>query len=271
MELGQLPAQRYLPLPAKSVRQVPEGGNQLVGGLVEDHGPLLPPQGLQVGPAVFLVHGQKALKGEAAGGLAGGCQRRDQGAGTRDGYHRDPGSGTQGHHLLPRVGDGRHPRVRDQSTALPCQQAVQHRLTAGCGVVPVVGDHRLLQPQMVEELHCHPGVFCGNEVRLRQSIRHPRGDVPQIADGSRDQIEGSCHALCSFPPPPTLGQGGSVCFHGAIITQDPPFFYPRTELRAAHFFSVPFPAQSSPLPYDMPPLSQRGRRGTPRRPLAVLS
>ncbi len=198
MELGQLPAQRYLPLPAKSVRQVPEGGNQLVGRLVEDHGPLLPRQGFQVGPAVFLVHGQKALKGEAAGGQAGGCQRRDQGAGTRDGYHRDPGSGTQGHQILPGSEMAGIPASVTRAQLSPCQQAVQHRLTAGCGVVPVVGDHRLLQPQMVEELHCHPGVFCGNEVRLRQSIRHPRGDVPQIADGSRDQIEGSCHAYAPF-------------------------------------------------------------------------
>ena len=98
---------------------------------------------------------------------------------------------------------------------------------------------------MVEELHCHPGVFCGNEVRLRQSIRHPRGDVPQIADGSRDQIEGSCHAYAPFRRP-TLGQGGSFCFHGAIITQDPPFFYPRTELRAAHFSPSPFPLKAAP-------------------------
>ena len=97
-------------------------------GLIEDHGAPLPPQGLQMGPAVFLVHGEKSLKGKAPGGQAGGCQGGHQGAGTRNGHHIHPLFSAQSHQFLTGITDGRGARVGDQGAALPGQQAVQNRL-----------------------------------------------------------------------------------------------------------------------------------------------
>ncbi len=71
----------------------------------------------------------------------------------------------------------------------PASRRLQHRLAAGPGVVAVVGDHGLFQPQVVEQLQGHPGVLGGDEVRLRQGLRHPPGDVPQVADGGGYQID----------------------------------------------------------------------------------
>ena len=131
-----------------------------------------------MGAAVFLVHGQKALKGEAACGLAGGRQSGYQGTGTRDGTHRDPQGGALGHQLLAGVGDGGHPCVGDQGAILSSQQPVQHRPAAAVGIVAVIGHHGLFQPQVIEQFDGYPCVFGGDEVRLSQSVRHPLGDIP---------------------------------------------------------------------------------------------
>ena len=171
------------PVRPEGLRQVGQCGGQLVGGLVEDHSPLLPPEGLQVAAAVLLVHGQKALEGEPAGGQAGHRQGGDQGAGAWYGHHRDVPLRTLGHQLLPRVGHRRGTRVGDQGPVLPGEQALQHRLPAGAGVVAVVGEQGLFQPQVVEQLQGHPGVLGGEEVHRLQRLGAPPGDVPQVADG----------------------------------------------------------------------------------------
>ena len=152
-----------------------------------------------MGTAVFLVHGQKALKGEAPGGLAGGGQGRDQGAGAGDGHHGDALLGAPGHQLLPRVRDGGHPRVGDQGAVLPRQQPVQHRLAPRLRVVAVIGQHGLFQPQVIEQLDGHPGVLRRDKVRLRQGLGHALGDVPQVADGRGDQIKRACHEILLSP------------------------------------------------------------------------
>ena len=142
-----------------------------------------------MGLAVFLVHRQKTLEGKPPRGLAGDGQGGHQGAGPGNGAHWNTRSAALGHQLLPGVGDGGGARVGDQGTALPGLEPVQDSLPAGPGVVPVVGDHRLFKPQVVEQLHRHPGVLGGDKVRLFQCLRHPPGDIPQVADGSRDQIQ----------------------------------------------------------------------------------
>ena len=53
MELGQLPAQADAPVRAKGLPQVLQGGQQLVGGFVENHGALFRLQRLQVLPAAL--------------------------------------------------------------------------------------------------------------------------------------------------------------------------------------------------------------------------
>ena len=164
-----------------------------MGRLIENHGAPLPLQFLQVGAAVLLVHGQEALEGEPAGGQAGHRQGGDQGAVTRDGHHIHPILGAEGHQLLAGVGHRRGARVGDQGAALPGQQAAEHRLAPRPGVVAVIGEHGLFQPQVVEQLEGHPGILRGNKIHLPQGVRDAPGDVPQVADGGGYQIQRSGH------------------------------------------------------------------------------
>ena len=62
VELGQFPAQGDGPVGAQGVRQIPEGGGQLVGGLVEDQGPLLPRSCSSRARRFFLFMGRKPSK-----------------------------------------------------------------------------------------------------------------------------------------------------------------------------------------------------------------
>ena len=142
-----------------------------------------------MGPAVLFVHSQKALKGKPPCGLAGDGQGRYQSAGAGYGADGNPRLPAAGHQLLPGVGDGGGARVGDQGAALPGLKPAQDSLSAGLGAVPVVGDHGLFKPQVVEQLHRHPGILGGDKVRLFQRIRHPPGDIPQVADGGGDQIQ----------------------------------------------------------------------------------
>ena len=56
------PGTEISPAPGQKCPPSPGGWQPACGGLVEDHGPLLPPQGTPGGPGGFLVHGQKPSK-----------------------------------------------------------------------------------------------------------------------------------------------------------------------------------------------------------------
>ena len=155
---------------------------------MEDHGPLLLLEAFQVGPAVLLVHGQKALEGEPGGGQARDRQGVHKGAGPRNGHHRDILGGTLGHQLLAGVADGRGAGVGDQGAALPGQQTGDQLIPPGVGIVAVIAHHGLLDVQVVQELHRHPGVLCGDEIHRPQGVSRPKGHVAQVPDGGGDQI-----------------------------------------------------------------------------------
>ena len=89
-----------------------------MGGFVEDHGALLRRQGLQMRPAVFFVHRQKALEGKPSGRQSGHRQGGDKGAGAGDGHHGNIRLGTALHQQLTWVADGRRAGICDQRTAL---------------------------------------------------------------------------------------------------------------------------------------------------------
>ena len=56
-------------------------------------------------------------------------------------------------------------------------------------VVPVTGDQRLLQVEVVEQLHRHARVLCGDQIGALERLAHPRGQVAQIADRRGDDVE----------------------------------------------------------------------------------
>ena len=92
------------------------------------------------------------------------------------------------HNYLAGVGNGGHAGVRAQGTGFTGLYARQNPFATLFEVVLVITYHRLFQPQVVQQLQCHAGVLCRNEIcagkRRRRSGRH----IIQIADGRCHQI-----------------------------------------------------------------------------------
>ena len=198
MELRQLPAQGHPPVRTEGLPQVLQRGAQLVGRLVEDHGPLLVFQRVQPFPAAFLVDGEEALKGEPPRGQAADRQGIHCRAAAGDGEHLHPIFGTQPHQILSGIGDGRCTGVRHQSTGLPSQQPLQDGLARSGMVVFVVAHQGLFDLKVIQQLHRDPGVLRGDEVHGSQRLRCPGREVPQVADGRGHQIQRTAHAFVSF-------------------------------------------------------------------------
>ena len=52
----------------------------------------------------------------------------------------------------------------------------------------VVADQRLLDIEMVQQLHRHTGILGGDEVGVLQRLHGTGRKIPQIADGGGHQI-----------------------------------------------------------------------------------
>ena len=57
---------------------------------------------------------------------------------------------------------------------------------------PPSADHK-----MVQQLDRNPGILCRDKINLFQRLHRPGRKVPQIADGSGDQIERTAHSVSS--------------------------------------------------------------------------
>ena len=137
MELGELPAEKAAVGPEASLRSERVGG--ACGGLVEEHGALLRLEGGRRSQHSLLVHGEEALKAEAACGEAGDRQGVDGGsAAAGDGDDGDALQSAEAHETLPGVGDGGGAGVRHQGAALPGEEALEDGL-AGGGLVVLGG------------------------------------------------------------------------------------------------------------------------------------
>ncbi len=152
MELGQLPAKGDPAVRAEGLRQVRQSSPELVGSLVEDHGPPLVPEALQMLPAALFGDGQKALESEPPRGQAADRQGADGGAAAGDGQHRHAVLRAEADQGLAGVRDGGSPGVGYQGAALPRQQAGEDGLPGGDMIVLVVADQRLFDPEVVQQL-----------------------------------------------------------------------------------------------------------------------
>ena len=199
VQFGQLPAEGDAAFPAKGGGQLVQGGPQPVGRFVKDDGARLPFQGGQPFAAQTAFGGQEPLKDPAGGVLARHGQSGDAGRGPR--HRRDgdpPGQGVPDDDR-PGVRDAGHPRIRTQGAILPRFDPAQDALAPVQSVL-VVADHRLFQPQMVEQTHGDPGVLGGDKVCRPKSRCRPRGHIFQIADGGGDDVQRSGHNTSSVSP-----------------------------------------------------------------------
>ena len=117
---------------------------------------------------------QEAHEQEAVGRQAGERQRRDRRARPGHAHHRDAGGARVADQLVAGVGDQRRARIGDQcnhATLHPLQQHRAHRV----GIVIVVRLHRHLRADVGEQASGNAGVLGGDQGRLCQDARGPRG------------------------------------------------------------------------------------------------
>ncbi len=187
MELRQLPAQGHPPV-AQYLQHIRQRLAQPVGRFVEHHGPDLAADLRQRRAPLLLSGGQKTLEGEPPRVQPGHRQRRDGGAAAGDGLHLHAVFAAQRHQLLPRIADGRRPRVGDQGAHLAAQQPLQNGLSRRRPVVLVVAHQRLSDVKMVQQLHADPGVLRRDKIGLGQRLHRPGRQVAQVADGRGHQV-----------------------------------------------------------------------------------
>ena len=164
VELGQLPAEADAPVFPEGLRQIFQGGQQLVGSFIEDHGALFALQGFQVLPAALFGGGEEALKAEPARCLAGDAQRRDGGTGAGNGTDSDACGGALLHQILAGIGNGRTAGIGYQGAGLTGQDPFHNFITFESLVVLVVANQAFFDAQMVQQLQRNPGIFRGNEI-----------------------------------------------------------------------------------------------------------
>ena len=168
MQFGQLPAQTQGTVGTEIRDHILQRCQQLVRGLVENHGPLLFPQSFQMSKPAFFRSGQEALKAEAPRQLPGNAQGGNGGAGAWNGGDGNPGFGTLPDQFLAGVGNGRASRVGNQCTVFSRQNPGNDPVPPESLVVFIVADQGLMQLQMVQKLQGHPGILRGDEIRLRK-------------------------------------------------------------------------------------------------------
>ena len=162
---------------------------------------------------LFLLARQEADKGEAIErqpraderGERSVCtrQRRD-GDALRDGTPRKIPAG---------VGDARQPRVTDTDNGLPRLHPCDQFRAFFLFVMFVVARHRGMDVIVREEPARVPRVLGGDEICHAQHLYRAIGDVAEIADGGRAEIElsGHCHSSrlffshCGAQPPHCQG------------------------------------------------------------------
>ena len=192
VELGQLTAEGDAPLRAEGVHEVVQRRAQLVGGFVEDDGPLFTQKLSKTLFFLLPVHRQEALEHPAGGVLARDGQRRHAGGRRRDRHDFDAPGQRVPHDDLARVRDAGHSGVRAEGAVLARLNTAQDTL-AFLQCVLVVADHRLFQAQIVQQPHGHAGVLGGHEVRRAEGGGHAGRHVVQIADGGCHDIKNTGH------------------------------------------------------------------------------
>ena len=150
-------------------------------------------------------HRQKPLKDKAGGILPRNRQRGDTGAGARHRHHADSPVQRVLYDLFAGIADAGHPSIGAKGTVLPGLNAGQDGLSVVQRVL-VIADHRLFEPQIVEQPQCHAGVLRRHKVHRAEGGRHPRRHILQIADGRSYDIK------C-----PRHGPSSPVCRYGFII------------------------------------------------------
>ena len=140
-------------------------------------------------PARGAARRQEALEQEPVGRQAGGHQRRQHGRGAGD---REDGAALgqrRAHQLEAGIGDRGRAGVADQGHRLARREPGQQLRPRRLGIVLVVERQRPAQAQMAHQPAGHPAVLADHEVGGGEHALGAPGQVLEIADRRRDEIE----------------------------------------------------------------------------------
>ena len=145
----------------------------------------------------LLLAREEADKGEAIKRQSRADERREGGVRARQGRDGDALRNCTPREVAAGVGDARQPCVTDTDDGLarphPCNQLRALFLL----VVLVVARHGRVDVVVCEKSARVPRVLSGDHIRRAQHLDGAIGDVAEVADGRRAEIEHSCHCHSS--------------------------------------------------------------------------
>src|SRR5262245_3769622 len=144
----------------------------------------------------FFLRRQKSLEQESVGGKPAERKRREDRRGSGQCRQARARGLRFAHELVTGVGHERRPGVRDQREGGAVGEPGDELRSRLGGVVLVVGGERGGDAVMVEELAGDARVLACNEVGGGEHLQRSHGDVAQIADRGRDQIEAGRQRRC---------------------------------------------------------------------------
>ena len=109
------------------------------------------------------------------------------------------------HQLVTGIGDQRRAGVRHQRDCLACGKTRKQLRPRFGGIVLVIGRERRRDAVAFGELAGDAGVLAGDDVGAGEQFERAQGDVAQISDRCRHQIEAGGN----------LGRPQSQCRNGA--------------------------------------------------------
>jgi hypothetical protein len=119
-------------------------------------------------------------------------ERRDAGGRARDGDDRQISIDGAPHEQVARVGDARHAGIADHGDRLALPQELDDPLAGPILVELVERELRLLDVEVLEQQSGLARVLAGDIVDLPQRLKRADGDIAEVADRCRDQVEHLC-------------------------------------------------------------------------------
>ncbi len=200
VDLRELARHGRLPV-AHGEEHLAERLGQPAGGFVEDERPRVVRERGEAGAALLRSSRQEALEAEARRVQAGGGERRGEGDRAGDGDHVEALRDRHPRDQRARVGDPRHPRVRDERDALPLSQEADQRARLLLLARAEVADQTLPHPVALEQVLRAARVLAGDEIDLAEDPQGAQGDILEVPDGRGDEVERSPFTPLPSPPP----------------------------------------------------------------------
>ena len=132
---------------------------------------------------------QEAFEEEAVGRQARHDERRQHGGRPRNRGDLDPGRQRFLNQLIARIGDERRAGVGDEREPRAVLEARDEMRAHHARIVLVIGDERRGYAVMREQRPRDARVLGDHRIGRREGFQRAEGDVPQIADRRRDEIE----------------------------------------------------------------------------------